>query len=95
MVTLKRVDVFSAGKILALINIAIGLIVGVVYGLFLITAGLMFQGADSGLVIIFGVLAIIGLPIFYGVMGFILGLIMAAVYNFVASKFGGLELDIK
>jgi len=40
-----------------------------------------------------GVAALIILPIMYGAMGFVGGIIMAAFYNLVASIVGGLELD--
>jgi hypothetical protein len=39
--------------------------------------------------------AVILLPIFYGITGFIGGIIMAAVYNFVAGVVGGVELDLQ
>lgn len=37
----------------------------------------------------------IALPNFYGIMGFVGGIIMAAIYNFVAGIVGGLELDLE
>jgi hypothetical protein len=39
--------------------------------------------------------AIVILPIFYGVMGFIMGALYAAVYNFIAGIVGGLELQFE
>ena len=35
------------------------------------------------------------MPVIYGVMGFILGVIGAAVYNFVARWIGGIELEVE
>ena len=43
---------------------------------------------------IFGVGAIIALPIFYGVLGFVMMLIMAALFNLCARMMGGLEVDV-
>jgi len=45
--------------------------------------------------VLFGVGAIVALPIFYGLLGFIFALIGAAVYNLVASWVGGVELDVQ
>ena len=42
---------------------------------------------------LFGAAAIIALPIFYGILGFISSLIGAALYNLVAGWVGGVEID--
>jgi len=41
----------------------------------------------------FGVGAIIFLPIFYGVLGLVAGAIGAALYNLFAGMLGGIELE--
>jgi hypothetical protein len=43
----------------------------------------------------FGVAAVILVPLFYGVFGFISGIIYAAIYNLIAAAVGGLELDFE
>ena len=43
---------------------------------------------------IFGVGAIVILPIFYACIGFVITLIMAVIYNALASAVGGIEVDI-
>ena len=50
---------------------------------------------DLLLSVFFGAGAVIALPNFYGIMGFVGGIIMAAIYNFVAGIVGGLELDLE
>lgn len=42
-----------------------------------------------------GVLAIIAAPIFYGLLGFLGGLFIAAVHNVTARAMGGVELEIQ
>ena len=37
----------------------------------------------------------IGLPIVYGVMGFIMGAIMALVYNIFSGMVGGIEMEVE
>jgi hypothetical protein len=48
---------------------------------------------NSALQGMFGVGAIVLLPIFYGVLGFLGTLIMALLFNFAAGVTGGIEVD--
>jgi len=41
-----------------------------------------------------GVAAVIVLPLFYGLLGFIGGIITAALFNLVASMVGGVEIEL-
>jgi hypothetical protein len=92
MATLKRIDPLSAGKISALINLIFGLIIGVMYGVFAIIFGAL--SGHAGITFISaGVALMIGAPIFYGLLGLIMGLLGAVIYNFIASRFGGLEVE--
>lgn len=92
---ITRVAPVSAAKIAAAIYAVIGLFAGAVMTL---AMGGAFAsdgpGPDSIFSIFFGAGAIIALPIFYGVLGFVGTLIMAALYNVLASAIGGVEVDI-
>jgi hypothetical protein len=103
---IKSIRVLSLAKIMAAIYAAMGLFAGLIFSLisvFGVAMGSLFQHAngapDAIFGTIFGVLfglgAVIVLPIFYGIMGFIAGLLISLVYNFVASTFGGLELEVE
>jgi uncharacterized membrane protein len=35
------------------------------------------------------------MPIMYGVMGFIFGILMAAIYNLIARWIGGIEVEVE
>jgi hypothetical protein len=84
----------------AILNALLGLIAG-----FFISAGALFMSAiasrmsespESGLfAALFGVGAIIFMPIIYGIMGFIMGLITAWLYNLVAGWVGGIEMEFE
>jgi hypothetical protein len=43
----------------------------------------------------FGAAAIVILPIFYGVLGFLASLVGAALYNIIASAIGGIEVEVQ
>jgi hypothetical protein len=96
---LKRVGVGSAAKISAALYAAIGFIAGAMFALFsLLGAGLSSMAGDSDMPAfigaLFGVGAIVFLPILYGAMGACVGAIGAAIYNLVAGAVGGLEVDL-
>jgi len=35
------------------------------------------------------------IPVIYGVMGFVFGIIMAAIYNLIAGWIGGTEVEVE
>jgi hypothetical protein len=49
----------------------------------------------GGSTIVIGLLMMVGIPIFYAVLGFIVGAIIALVYNVVAGFVGGLEIEVE
>ena len=53
------------------------------------------RGSEGLFGFLFGAGAIILLPLFYGAIGFIAGLIGAFVYNIAAGVVGGIELDLE
>ena len=92
----RRVGVASVAKIYGAISAAFGLLFGVLFALAsVIGAGFAESGRDAILGPIFGVGAVVALPIMYGVMGLIGGAIGALLYNAFASLVGGVELDIE
>jgi len=94
---LKRIGPFSCGRVCAWIYGAFGLILGFIITLVALIGVAASTGQDGGgsaLGFIFGVGAIFILPLFYGVIGFLGGLISAAIYNLVARYAGGLELEL-
>ncbi len=96
---LKRVGVLSCGKIMGLLYAGIGLIAGGIFALGSLVGGVAGLAADDGggavFALFFGVGAVIFLPVFYGVMGFISGVVSAFLYNLVAGWIGGIELEFE
>ena len=102
MVTrLRHVAVLQLALVLAVLYAMIGLIGGLAWWLVLspiMIAGMkssMGGAAGMGALTGIGFLAIILFPIFYGIVGFIAGLIYAALYNLAAGWTGGVEMTLE
>jgi hypothetical protein len=103
--TIRRFGVISVAKIYGLLSFIFGLIFGVIYGLFLILFGAAMtavagrEGIDAtaGGVssVVLGLGMMIGLPLFYGLLGFIMGAISALVYNILAGIIGGIKFELE
>jgi hypothetical protein len=101
--TIRRFGVLSVAKMYGLLMFLFGLIFGVIYGLILIVFGAaisaMGPGRDAAAggigTVAMGVGMMIGLPLFYGVLGFIMGAIGALIYNAVAGIIGGVKFELE
>jgi len=92
---LKRVGVLSVGKVLGGLYAVLGLFIGGIASL-LAVLGASVGGRDELLPgLVGGVAAIILVPLFYGVLGFVFGIISAALYNVAAKLLGGIELEFE
>ena len=101
-VQIKRVGVFSCAKMYSITLAAMGLIVGVIYGLiFMVVGGAMMAGGgrDAGMAggssFVIGLVMMIAIPIFYGILGFIVGIISGLVYNIASGVVGGIEMELE
>ena len=95
MVKIEKIGVASAAKIYGLTLGALGFVIGIFYALFLTAfTGLFGDEISSFGAGGLGIVMVIVFPIMYGIMGFIFGALGAVVYNFVASKIGGLEITL-
>ncbi len=100
--TINRVGPLSAAKIAGVTYAALGLLFGALFSLFAVLGGALAgaqQNMDArslppALGAVMGVGAIIVFPIFYGILGFVFALIGAWLYNLIASKVGGIQVDI-
>jgi hypothetical protein len=97
---IKRVGVWSLSKLSFALYAVIGLIIGLIIAGVSALAGAAgaMAGAESGvpnwIAPIFGIGAVVILPIFYGVLGLVVGAIAGVLYNLVAKLVGGLEIDV-
>ena len=72
---------------------------GLIFGAFVSLFGLVGAFATSdqagALGAVFGIAAVMVLPIMYGCIGFVMTLITAALYNVAAKIAGGIEIEVQ
>jgi hypothetical protein len=94
----NRIGAVSLAKIAGILYALVGLLFGAVLSL-LAMAGALGGAQDAGQGALFGAIfgagAIVLFPVFYGVLGFVTVLIMALLYNGIASIVGGVEIDVQ
>ena len=93
--TIKRVDPMSFARISAALYAIMGFLMGLIFALISMAGpGFARSGMPMGGLfgMMFGVGAIIILPICYGLIGFIGTLIAASIYNGLAKLVGGVVL---
>ena len=93
----RRVGPLSLAKIMGALYVLIGLVIGGIISLISIVGGAFIPNDEAGGLagVLFGAAAIVILPVFYGVLGFVTSLVGAAIYNAVASVVGGVEIDVQ
>lgn len=85
----------SIAKIAGVIYAAFGLVVGALFSLFALGGAMFLPQESSGAFgMLFGVAAIIVLPIFYGILGFATTFVAALFFNAAAGLTGGVELEV-
>jgi hypothetical protein len=97
---LKRIGPLSCAKMAGVLYAALGLIVGFFISIAALFGVALSSGAEGEpgaafIGLLFGVGAIVVLPIVYGLLGFVSALVGAALYNLVAKLTGGIELDLE
>ncbi len=103
---IRKLGILSVAKMYAAMMLVMSLLIAIPYGLFIIIFALIggaSAGSQDGMAglalggggIVFGLIIMIAIPIFYGIMGFIGGLISALVYNIFAGMVGGIEIEVE
>ena len=101
---IRRLGIWSVARLYGGIMGVFGLIGGLFFAAAAMLGG--FAGAAhssdtssglaaGGLGALFGVGAIVLLPLCYAVLGIVFGAIGAALYNLFAGMFGGIELEVQ
>ena len=97
MIEIKRFGVLSVGIMWGILS-AIGGLIGGIFMLIMTATIPMYDIAYEEIGFLgwfFGGMALIALPIFYGVAGFIGGIITAALYNLFQKWVGGVKIEFQ
>lgn len=93
---IKRLGPLSVAKIAGVLYGIIGLLAGCIFALIALVGGAVSERPGGSVFgALFGVGAIVFLPIVYGGLGFLMSLLMSAVYNGVAALVGGIEIQVE
>jgi hypothetical protein len=95
---IKKIDPISAGKVGGAVNALVGLIIGLFWSLLAVLGAVVGGGGVTDVMlggVIFGIGAVVFMPLFYGVAGLIGGLIGGLLYNAAAGLFGGFVLEVE
>lgn len=96
--TLKRIPPLQLAKVLGVIYALMALIFVPIFLIVAIASA--FAPSQEGMPmaamgLTFGIIMSIAMPIFYGIFGFISGLIGAALYNLIAKWVGGIQVEVE
>ena len=93
---IRRIGPMSCARISGTLYAVTGLILGAIFSLVSMAGGFSAESSEeAGFAAVFGVAAIMILPLLYGGLGFVGTLIAAWLYNILAGVVGGIELDLQ
>lgn len=92
MVKLRKIGVVSLAKVQAIGLALVGLILGIFYSV----GGFLFELAtgslNAGTALAF--LALLGMPLMAGLLGLVMGALVAILYNGFASRLGPVKIEV-
>jgi hypothetical protein len=100
MQRLTKIGVLSLAKVMGASGVLMGLVIGSPYGLLMILLSLAGFASEGGgamgaVGLGFALAMMVGIPIIYGVGGFVGGLIYGLIMNLVLGFTGGLEIELQ
>ena len=93
MAKLKKIRIFALAKMQGILFSYVGLLCGIFYSF----GGFIYDLAITGslnLGTALAFFALIGMPLIFASFGFIVGLILAVLYNLFSRLFGGADIDL-
>ncbi len=98
MQSIRSIGILSCAKVMGATYGAMGLLfcpLFVIAALAGALSGVSGNHTNAALTVVGGLGAAILMPILYGTMGFVFGAFGAWVYNMVAGKFGGIQIELQ
>jgi hypothetical protein len=94
----RRFDVLSVTKVGGALYAAMGLVIGAVISLVALAGAALSPSSSGGgqrfFGLLFGVGAVVLLPVFYGILGAITSGLGALLYNAIAKYIGGISVEL-
>lgn len=90
---LKSLDPMGVGKVTGAIYGGMSLLI-VPFVALAMVVGAFAKSKEAGIAIVLALGLILVLPVVYGLMGFVMGALMAVVYNFVSRWIGGIVMEL-
>jgi uncharacterized membrane protein (DUF485 family) len=86
MQQIKSFGVLQSAKVMSLVYAILGILVAVGF----VLARAMHRGVHHPRVLVL----LIFVPILYGILGFVLTVVVCGIYNWVARRLGGIEIEL-
>jgi hypothetical protein len=90
----NRIGPLSSAKVVGLLYAILGLAMGAILSFISAVGGFGDRGPGP-VGAFFGIAAVVFVPLVYGIMGFLVTLIIAGLYNALAKLVGGVEIDLR
>lgn len=92
---LNRIEPMSYAKVYGALTALLLFVICLLAVLFIVPFASMFGGEAASVGIAASIGIVIFVPLVYGVFAFIIGLLMAFIYNVVAGRIGGIEMEFE
>lgn len=92
--SIQHIGPLSLANIIGLLYAVLGLIFGLFFAGLTAISAIMDNKEQTGVAFV-ALIIIVFMPVFYGLMGYISGLFIGFIYNFIAAKVGGIKVDIR
>jgi hypothetical protein len=89
---ITHINILSLAKLQAILFGLVGVLCGILYSVGGFIYDLFTDGLNYGSALAF--LALLGMPLLFLIVGFVLGFIQAILYNLYAKLLGGFEIDL-
>jgi len=93
MLKLKRIDAMSVAKLEGMLFFILGIIAGILVLISMLTSPVFLEGISFWGIILGAVFALALTPLFYGALGFVMGMILTFLCNVVIKMIGGIKLE--
>jgi Transmembrane domain of unknown function (DUF3566) len=97
--TLKRIEPLQLGKMFGLLQGGMSLIFAPVFLIFGLVGALVPHSKEFSPQMAAGpilmIIMAIAIPVIYAIIGFIVGIIMAFLYNLIAKVVGGVQVEVE